>query len=374
MLSICEDIVRCIGCCLSDKSKVRLIETCSVVNGFKHLFVFDKKVEFESISNLSYYDQFLHVVFKKGEHRLPRRIEKIRYRVIDNYVLPYATHIHFAYYADCYVPLPASVVSIELPDTFNSPPMKCESCTVPEICSHIPNTITHLRFGTIFNRSIDSPNLTSLTHLTFGDCYNQPLDFNLFSSLTHLTFGSAFNQPIIGMSVLTKLTHLTFGVHFDQIVKDNIPESVTNLHFDRYFNQNIDNCIPYSVTCLSFFGNFNKHVVGLPNTITHLSLRGEFNQTLTAMLPDSITHLTLGDRFNKPLNNSIPASVICLTFGYDFNHPLAENDLINVQHVTFGVCFRQSLKNVRMPKMIYLTSSKRSSIADVPSHVICNMV
>jgi hypothetical protein len=155
---------------------------------------------------------------------------------------------------------------------------ECEDSSCPR---NLPNSITHLTFGTCFNRRVDNlPN--SITHLTFGDDFNQPVN-NLPNSITHLTFGFFFDQPV-----------------------DKLPNSITHLTFGTCFNRPVDN---------------------LPNSITHLSFEvgDEFNQPVNN-LPNSITHLTVGFEFNQPVDN-LPKSIKELAFysGYKIKGNIPEN-------------------------------------------------
>ena len=67
-----------------------------------------------------------------------------------------------------------------------SPPL--DTCDIP--C--IPASLTHLEFGTTWNKELMAHH--NLTHLKMGDGFN--LIFPAFSlpSLTHLTFGTGFDR------------------------------------------------------------------------------------------------------------------------------------------------------------------------------------
>ncbi|AEX61323.1 putative F-box and FNIP repeat-containing protein [Megavirus courdo7] len=57
------------------------------------------------------------------------------------------------------------------------------------------------------------------------------------------------------------------------IIKDCIPNSVTHLTFGYNFNQDIRGCIPNSVTHLKFGQGFNQDIKDyIPNSVTHLFL------------------------------------------------------------------------------------------------------
>ena len=80
----------------------------------------------------------------------------------------------------------------------------CEDINCPR---NLPNSITHLTFGSDFDQQVDYlPN--SITHLIFGSKFNQSVNY-LPNSITHLTFGYWFSQPVNNLP--NSITHLTFG-------------------------------------------------------------------------------------------------------------------------------------------------------------------
>jgi hypothetical protein len=131
------------------------------------------------------------------------------------------------------------------PSQFNKPVghQECEDINCPR---NLPNSITHLTFGSDFDQQVDYlPN--SITHLTFGENFNQPVGHqgcedincprNLPNSITHLKFGRDFNQSVNNLP--NSITHLTFGRFFNQPV-DYLPNSITHLTFGKKFNQKVD--------------------------------------------------------------------------------------------------------------------------------------
>ena len=108
-------------------------------------------------------------------------------------------------------------------ESINASNNKCES-----LCN-LPNTITHIKFGTKFNQKVDFlPN--SIVELIFGKYFNQKVDM-LPNSLVNLIFGLDFNNKV---DYLPKnLVKLTFNRNFNQSV-NKLPNSITHLTFGRF--------------------------------------------------------------------------------------------------------------------------------------------
>jgi hypothetical protein len=181
----------------------------------------------------------------------------------------------------------------------------------------LPESITHILFGTGFNQPLGKHLLpyTCLTHITFGISYNLPINADeLPSTITHLTFGSLFNQPVNNLP--SSLEHLSFGSFFNQPV-DNLPSSLTHLTFGCNFNGNVDN-LPHSIQRITFGQKFNQPVDMLPPNVTHITFGLMFNQNVDH-LPPSVTHLVFGTNFLKSTTN-LPRSVTHLTLNYRYLH------------------------------------------------------
>ncbi len=86
-------------------------------------------------------------------------------------------------------------------------------------------------------------------------------------------------------------------------------------------------CVPSSVTHLTFGYNFNKKIKKyIPASVKHLQLGNAFNQSIYKAIPNSVEYLQLGNSFDLPIDNCIPNSVTFLKFGHMFNQPV-ENDI-----------------------------------------------
>ena len=124
-----------------------------------------------------------------------------------------------------------------------------------------------------------------------------------------------------------KIKHLSFIKNFKQIHylsnNTNIPDCVTHLQFKWNFNKEIKNAIPNSIMHLTFGYRFNKIIIdSIPNNVTHLTFGNSFNQEIKNCFPNSVTHLVFGYSFNQEIKNCIPNSVTHLVFGYSFNQQI----------------------------------------------------
>eukprot|EP01111_Echinosteliopsis_oligospora_P013846 TRINITY_DN5073_c0_g1_i2.p1 TRINITY_DN5073_c0_g1~~TRINITY_DN5073_c0_g1_i2.p1 ORF type:complete len:316 (-),score=38.83 TRINITY_DN5073_c0_g1_i2:33-980(-) len=162
----------------------------------------------------------------------------------------------------------------------------------------------------------------SITDLELAYCSNMDLTFP--PSITHLMLGSeddsySFDRPLIDLPAT--ITHLTLGDQFNQAVDNLLPSSITHLKFGFEFNQSVDN-LPPSITHLKFGNQFNQPVNNLPSSIIFLGFDCYFNQPVDH-LPGFITHLEFGDFFNQPVNN-LPPSLTHLRFSEnsDFDQPV----------------------------------------------------
>ena len=93
----------------------------------------------------------------------------------------------------------------------------------------------------------------------------------------------------------------------------------------------------------------------MPQTVEHLTLGSEFNDSLeNVTLPSSLQTLTFGRKFNQSLAQvTLPSSLQTLTFGWCFNQSLAHVTLpSSLQTLTLGGDFNQSLEHVTLPSSL----------------------
>ena len=249
----------------------------------------------------------------------------------------------------------------------------------------LPAYLTHLTFGTDFDREIGHKNCgnvkcpknlpNTLTHLNFGFCFNKKVD-NLPKKIIVLVFGHSFNQSVDKLP--NSITHLTFGDLFNQKI-DKLPDSITHLVFGNFFQKNIE-ILPKSITHLVTGTHFNQNLPKLPNTITYLKIYGatyglnnkimightkckddscpknlpnslitlvtnintldklpesiknltieEYNTNVNLnLLPNTLTHLTLNTNIKNL--NKLPSDLTYLKLNKEFNSPVGHSKCKN---------------------------------------------
>jgi len=181
----------------TNKDKCYLMMTCSWISHCE--FYFEEIVLHEKIMNTMWYNKFTNIDELSDLSILPRSI----------------THLIFSegisgfhFYGTDY-----------------------------DIKGKIPSTVTHLKFRSDFNQSIDQCIPPSVTHLEFGYCFNQDIIDCIPSSVIEITFGDDFQYPI-----------------------NNIPSSVTIINFNISGNVNkeIIQDLPLSVKEVNFTGSFHE--------------------------------------------------------------------------------------------------------------------
>ena len=101
-----------------------------------------------------------------------------------------------------------------------------------------------------------------LQYLTFSWDFNEPINRdNIPKSVTSIKFGEKFNRSVDELPLLIK--SIEFGRHFNQTV-DNLPSSIESIKFGHEFNQTVDK-LPSSIKNLEFDHDFNQSVEKLPS-------------------------------------------------------------------------------------------------------------
>ncbi|GAM19584.1 hypothetical protein SAMD00019534_027590 [Acytostelium subglobosum LB1] len=193
---------------------------------------------------------------------------------------------------------------------------------------HLPTSITTLTIGKV-NCIRPVPIPSSVTDLTFANEFNSVIRL-IPASVRTLRFGALFDQSLEGM-LPSSLTHLginnpSYPCH---LTSQTIPSSVTSLDLGFRRTPLVHGFIPGSVTSLTLN---TQHLVlthGLiPPSVTRLTFFGSSISTplVTGWIPPSVTSLAFdcSVRYNR---DAIPASTTMLRFGHNYfvSQPLSES-------------------------------------------------
>ncbi|GAM22963.1 hypothetical protein SAMD00019534_061380, partial [Acytostelium subglobosum LB1] len=187
------------------------------------------------------------------------------------------------------------------------------------ISGSIPDTVTSIKFGTSFNKSVDVGHLPpALTSLTLGLSFNRPLiEGSLPSTLTSLTFGRMFNQ-YIDSKLPDSITLLVLGGYGQPIAPSSLPQSLTSLTFGYMFNHEIEpGVLPPNLVTLRFGHHFSKDITpySLPESLRTLTFGEWYAQPFqTGSLPPWLLSLSLGSMSPESAANCLPNSLTHLQF------------------------------------------------------------
>jgi hypothetical protein len=151
------------------------------------------------------------------------------------------------------------------------------------------------------------------------------------------------------------VTHLVFGTYFNKSIKNNIPSSVINLELGAWFdpsNESIPQSVTYltiSMTAqtslihprvshleLARGNNDARFPIPfrecIPESITHLIFRDwYYYEKIKEYIPVSVTHLTFSGCFKMLLDDIIPSSITQITLPWDYNLPISKIILSRVK-------------------------------------------
>jgi hypothetical protein len=253
-----RDIIILICKYLKDKDKLNYLSVTAISHTFKHFVVFRKKIYLDKILDVSYFDRFTDIIITKRFDRLPKNTKLITFD-----------------------------------DNFNEP--------INDLI--FPPSVINLKFGKLFNQTIDNCIPLTIKYLTFGRDFNIPIKYMLPGSIIYLAFGRYFNQSIHGI-LPNNLKHLDFGKHFNQSI-DNLPSSVITLYLRWYFSKPIHQ-LPNRLQILYIDSVCFITIRSFPLSITNLHLT--FGRHQISKIPDRVKFLTLGNSIDLS-NNAIPSSV-----------------------------------------------------------------
>jgi len=284
MLSLCADLYLMISRDLNDQEKIRMSMMAKKLVGLKYIFTYVDKIYFNTIKNLSFFDNFTNVMVSQNSFGMWPNILPIKCKYVHVTLHEYKIPI-FKTTLGKYV----RITHLKFDDEFNI-----------KICSHgpddviydgIPGSVTHLTFGNSFNHPCYIP--ANVTHLIFGSSFDEQMYIPISESIKYLKLGDRCNlRP--DFSYFKNITHLIFGNDFNQPIDKKLPATITHLTFGNNFNQQIHDIIPEKVTHLTFGDNFNQLIIGaIPNSVTHLTFGRDFDKKMQEYIPKSVTHLTI---------------------------------------------------------------------------------
>ena len=137
------------------------------------------------------------------------------------------------------------------------------------------------------------------------------------------------------------ITHLTLGGQFNQNI-DNLPQTITHLILGELFNQPVDK-LPQNLIYLEFGHDFNKSVDNLPKNLKYLKLGNDFSRSVD-YLPNNLKYLKFNRIFNRDVDK-LPRNLTHLAFGRWFNR--STNKLPqNLTHLVFGERYCGTLESL----------------------------
>ena len=163
------------------------------------------------------------------------------------------------------------------------------------------NCLTNVRIYSNFELPINT------THLFYD--HKDPINFMLPNTITHLTFGYLFNQHIAQYRFSER--ERNNGTHKNPIfVKSFIPDSVIHLEFGRCFNKPIEKCIPDSIKHLELGNAFRYTIKDLPESIISLHVYSPNCKIGNSLkLPKSLRDLIIHIRFKNLIKDMISDDV-----------------------------------------------------------------
>lgn len=207
----------------------------------------DEKVNFDTISRLSYFDSFTNVMYRNyRDERFPKSLCVLYWYCID--IVP---------------KLPITLKSLYISVNYNEP------------LTQLPNSLEDLYLGRQFNHPlVQLPD--SLKSLQLSTCYTQSLP-QFPDSLESLNLGYNYDHrlPLLPNS----LKYLDLGDNYNYLLL-RLPDSLVSLKLGYSYTQRLPQ---------------------LPISLKYLNLGWLYNHPLS-QLPDSLESLILGCYYNQPIS------------------------------------------------------------------------
>ncbi len=216
----------------------------------------------------------------------------------------------------------------------------------------------------IFSKLIDKKILYTLNNYLY-----------IFSSIISLLVKDFYETSI---SICDKNYFNTVTLYLDTNDKldKNIIKMLSKTHYKKVvIEYNQVNTITYLKNINKFFYtfpyvtlNFNNSIDEIPDNITHVQIKGIFNQPIYK-LSSSLVYLELGYKFNNIIKE-YPRTLKYLIFGDCFNQELG-NLPENLIYLQLGRNFNKSLDNLPSSiKYLYLLDSKfNNSVDNIPNKI-----
>jgi len=408
---LCEDVFVRTSKWLSDRDKIMLTMTCMLLNPLKHKFMYEKVVNYEKITNLSYFDNFQNVSVTQEDYMRPKYAKSIHYdaRTVTevaniprgithitlgniwsakwHHMLETVTHLIFRCQIKELFPnlIPPSVTHLELYGKFDKSvgdhlPCKLISLKIHDVDQKIEFLSPTLKKLSIGNLNIDTPLLTSLVRLTITKAHD--FDPKLeFPHLTHLNlkgrsqiYGTYF--PVLrhlstdgvflgAFPTLTHLTHTTStfatsyiidGIHLpvlqylstDSSLWNDFP-MLTHLTYNNKYSPFESASFPV-LTHLIFGKDYDQDLRGESNYIRdgHKAWRNEIS------FP-TLTHLTFGDNFNTKNDIEMFPALTHLTFGDEHDQCIKNSVPRTTTFLKMGYKYNRPISSEDIPLVTQLT-------------------
>jgi hypothetical protein len=152
------------------------------------------------------------------------------------------------------------------------------------------------------------------------------------------------------------ITHLSFRADFNEPINILLPRSLIMLRFGYYFDQPL-NLFAHLIHLkyLQFDHCFNQPLMKLPKNLIYLSLGHRFDQPIYH-LPHFLKYLKFDRDFNQQINK-YPTRLTHLKFGESYNQSI-NNLPRSLTHLEFGIKFNQKI-DLLSPNLICLKFPQR---------------
>ena len=226
---------------LSTKDILNLSVCSKYLRNIVYIIKINIRVEYDKISELSYFDSFTNVVYEKSWNTFPKSLQILYWEC--NGILPNS--------------LPDSLKTLELGNRYNQP---LPGTALRE--SQLPNSLERLLLGSDYDQPLPQ-------HL--GTDYDHQLQ-QLPNSLKSLHLSGCCNQPLPQLPV--SLQSLSLGFYYDQPLPQ-LPDSLKSLHLGWCYNQHLSR-LPISLKCLHLGYRYDHPLGQFPYSLKNIKAWKKF--------------------------------------------------------------------------------------------------